>query len=49
MHHGLANGVSLAVEEASMYLIIVESIEQEDKCHGRVDVDNDETKHSSHK
>lgn len=48
MHHGLANGVSLPVQEPSMDEIIVESVIQEYEPNRGINVDDDETQHGCH-
>ena len=48
VHHGLADRVSLAVEQAGVHLVVVEGVEEEDERDCRVDVDDDEAEHGRH-
>ena len=48
MHHGLADGVSLSIQETCMDEVIVERVKQENKPNGRVDVNNNNTEHGRH-
>lgn len=48
MHHRHTNRVTLSIEQATLNIVIIESIEHEYKANRGVNVDNDGTKHGCH-
>ena len=48
MHHGHADGVTFAVQQASVDVVIVESVVEEDETDSGVDVDEDRAQHGRH-
>lgn len=48
VHHGHADAVSLSVEKASINIIIVICVKHENEADGTVNVNDDDTQHSSH-
>jgi hypothetical protein len=48
VHHGHADGVTFAVQQASVDIVIVERVVEEDEADSRVDVNEDRAQHGRH-
>jgi hypothetical protein len=48
VHHRHTNRVTLSIEQATLNIVIIESVEHKYKANRRVNVNNDGTKHGCH-
>ena len=48
MHHGHTDGVTFAVQQVSVDVVVVESVVQEDEADRRVDVNENCSEHGRH-